>query len=250
MSEYRKKLAKLTSKERFRFFGTFKYSGYKDSYNPKAFGPSYVPTFMLKDVKYYNEEKDSWDYVADHLWMNYTKSFKYFFPLREGDKIYFNGRITPYTSKKGENVRIERPTQIKVFRGEEELQKDEKNILKDYEMVQIFDEENKDYYTARDEILAAFWIPYYYFARNNYPQIDSYILADDSWISQTDYKRKYVDREDIVDFYQRLTKPIEVKLEYYDKEKKKRVKVEKEEIIEAAEADRKSRFWWDDDEWY
>lgn len=232
MSKYRKKLEELTDARRYSFRGVFKYTGYKMDYINSYGNEIYKPTFMLKNLEVYNEETDKWEYSSDHLWMNYTKNFKYFYPLKEGDIVYFNGRITGYRSRNGYNIKIERPTKVKVVRGEEELKKDEDNVLEDKEMVKIFDEENKEYYEARDNILDALKIPHYYFAMSIYDDIESYLKVGDEWLSQTDYRKNYIEREDVVELYNKV-KPLVCKIDYYDSDKKQRVKVSKKEIESA-----------------
>lgn len=85
MSEYRKKLEQLTEERRYSFRGVLTYTGYKDSSKYRYTKSYYVPTFMLQNVEYWDEENNAWEFVADHLWMNYTKQFKYYYPLLKDD---------------------------------------------------------------------------------------------------------------------------------------------------------------------
>lgn len=248
MSKYRSKLESLTSKERHSFCGEHTYSGYKFSYMSMGGNMIYKPTFMLKNLKVYNEETDSWEIVADHLWMNYTKNFKYFFPLEKGDIVYFNGRVTDYHSKDGYNVKIERPSKVKVVRNGKELEKNADNILEDKEMVELFDKENAEYYKARDTIQAALRIPHYYFATANYADIESYIKVGDEWLSQSEYKEKYIEREQIIELFNEIV-PIKTKMDYFDYDKNKRVKIT-EDKLEKEYSEFQRSMGWDDDEYY
>ena len=233
MSKYRKKLEKLTDKDRHSFCGDFKYTGYKLDYISSFGNLIYKPTFMLKNVKVLNKETNDWEIVADHLWINYTKNFKYFFPIQEGDVVYFDGRIKEYSSKNGVNVKIERPTKVKVLRDSKELEKDEDNVLEDKAMVEIFDKENAEYYEARDTIQNALNIPHYHFASENYSNIESYLkVGEEEWLSQEDFKKKYVEREDVVELYRKI-KPIEIKIEYLDLETNEKKKITKKKIKKA-----------------
>ena len=248
MSEYREKLKSLTDKDRHSFCGEYTYSGYKFSYISRAGNMIYKPTFMLKNVKVYNKETDSWELVSDHLWMNYTKNFKYFFPLEKGDIIYFNGRITDYHSSDGYNVKIERPSKVKVIRNGNELEKNADNILEDKELVKLFEEENADYYKARDTIQAALRIPHYRFAASNYPDIESYIKVYNGWLSQSEYRDKYIEREQVVELFNRIN-PIETKMDYFNYEENKRVEITDEKLEKEYSEFRRS-MGWDDDEYY
>lgn len=249
MSKYRKGLEALTSKERHSFCGEYTYSGYKFSYMSMGGNMIYKPTFMLKNLKVYNEDTDSWEVVSDHLWMNYTKNFKYFFPLEKGDIVYFNGRITDYHSRDGYNVKIERPSKVKVIRNGQELEKNADNILEDKDMVELFDEENAEYYKARDTIQAALRIPHYHFATSNYADIESYIKVDGEWLSQTEYKEKYIEREQVIELFNKIGS-IKTKMDYFDYDKNKRVKITEDKLEKEYSEFRKFMGYDDDEYWW
>lgn len=208
MSKYRTELEELTDERRYSFRGIFTYTGYKNTgrFSDK-YGILYSPTFMLKNVEYWNEENNTWEFVAEHLWLNYTKQFKYYFPLLKNDIIYFNGRIKKYSYKDGINVRINIPTKVKVERNGDIIDKTCTEVLEDWELVEIIDNENREYYTARDTIDSLYYLKNYFFVRNNIGDVEVLLNLDNKWISKYEYKNTYQDREDIVELYKRNPKP-------------------------------------------
>lgn len=208
MSKYRKELEKLTDERRYSFRGILTYTGYKDtgrySYNH---GTLYSPTFMLKNVEYWNKENNSWVFVADHLWMNYTKQFKYYFPLLKGDFIYFNGRITKYSYKDGINVRVSMPTKVKVEREGNLIEKTCTDVIEDWVLVNIIDKENREYYEARDKIDSLFRMKHYFFVVNNIGEVEVFLNIGGQWLSKRQYKNKYQNREDVIAIYKKNPKP-------------------------------------------
>lgn len=83
----RRTLGKLNG-ERKTFCGTFERSGTKPSYRS---GLATI-TILLKDIR-----DVEGNVVCDHLWFNYTKGFQALFPLKNGDVIQFDARVTTYT---------------------------------------------------------------------------------------------------------------------------------------------------------
>lgn len=208
MSKYRTELDELTDERRYSFRGELKYTGYKDSGGYSyLYETKYSPTFMLINIEYWDEENHIWQFVADHLWMNYTKQFKYYFPLLKNDMIYFDGRITKYSYKDGINVRISIPTKVKVERNGNIIEKTCTEVLEDWELVNIIDEENKEYYEARDKIDNLYYLNNYVFAIPNIGGIEVFLNIDDKWMSKTQYKNKYQAREDIIELYKRNPNP-------------------------------------------
>ena len=68
--------------------------------------------------------------------------------------VQFDGRIKSYSSKKGINYKIERPSKVKVFRKGTEI--NESSALKistRYEIVEDIKRQNREYYEARDFFL-------------------------------------------------------------------------------------------------
>lgn len=72
---------------RSRYRGTFDRYGLKSAY--KGLPPV---TLCLTDVKAVPSEKP----ITDHLWFNETRGFQRLGPLRPGDIVAFDGRVTPY----------------------------------------------------------------------------------------------------------------------------------------------------------
>lgn len=104
----RKSLAKIGDKERHVFTGDYGAIGYK-----RNFG-HYMPTLMLKNIKMDGQ------FLTDHLWFNYTKSFAKLGQLQEGDQVQFNGRVNSYTKgyylgPQQVDYDIERPTKIRLL---------------------------------------------------------------------------------------------------------------------------------------
>lgn len=208
MSKYRTELDELTDERRYSFRGIFTYTGYKNTgrFSDK-YGILYSPTFMLKNVEYLNEENNTWEFVAEHLWLNYTKQFKYYYPLLKDDIVYFNGRIKKYNYKDGINVRINIPTKVRVERNWNIIDKTCTEVLEDWELVEVIDNENREYYTARDTIDSLYYLKNYFFVRNNIGDVEVLLNLDNKWISKYEYKNTYQDREDIVELYKRNPKP-------------------------------------------
>lgn len=208
MSKYRTELDELTDERRYSFRGIFTYTGYKNTgrFSDK-YGILYSPTFMLKNVEYWNEENNTWEFVAEHLWLNYTKQFKYYFPLLKDDIIYFNGRIKKYSYKDGINVRINIPTKVKVERNGDIIDKTGTEVLEDWELVEVIDNENREYYAARDTIDSLYYLKNYFFVRNNIGDVEVLLNLDNKWISKYEYKNTYQDREDIIELHKRNPNP-------------------------------------------
>lgn len=69
------------------FCGTFERSGTKPAYR----GGVADITILLKDIR----DVDG-NIICDHLWFNYTKGFQALFPLKPGDVIQLDARVTTY----------------------------------------------------------------------------------------------------------------------------------------------------------
>lgn len=133
----------------------------------------------------------------------YTKQFKYYFPLLKNDIAYFNGRITKYRYKDGINVRINIPTKGKVERDGKTINKTCTEVLEDWELVEIIDKENREYYEARDKIDNLFHMNNYFFVSNTIGEVEVLLNIDNKWISKSEYKNKYQSRGDILELYKR-----------------------------------------------
>lgn len=106
MIKLRIKLHKLGSDERYHFTATFERFGQKPAYRSST--PD--KTVLLKDVKC------DGDFVAEHLWFNYTKGFQKLY-LKKRDKISFHGRVKGYIKgykkwDKEVDFKISYPTKI------------------------------------------------------------------------------------------------------------------------------------------
>lgn len=111
MNDYRKNLKSLDNQKRYTFTGTFVRTGFKHTRNYR--GVEYCqPTLMLKDVKIKNHGK----FLADHLWLNYSKNFLKLGRLTQGNQIQFDGRINIYEKKyymqHQTDYKISRPTKV------------------------------------------------------------------------------------------------------------------------------------------
>lgn len=249
MSDYREKLANLKTDKRHRFRGVYKYSGYKNSGWSGANGPIYLPTFMIVNVEVLDKEKDEWIPVTDHLWMNYSTYFKRYYPMEQGDVIFFDGRITEYRYRGGVNVRIERPTKVIVERSGEKLEEHKDDILEDFVLVDKFMKENEKYYKARDFFADLYKIPRFFFSMEHYGGVDVELFLDDSWVKKADFYKENVDREDIMAIYDRNKTSTKKRMLVSDGEGKR--EITEKEINKAYKKENRYRYdeedFFDDD---
>lgn len=227
MSNFREKLYKLDNKERFTFSGTFKETGYKVSYR-NYFKDFEEPTFMLENVKVLNPETDKWEYVCDHLWLNYSKLFKYFYPIEKGDIVTFNGRVALYDYKDGTNVKIKMPSKVRVTDSKGlEKEKTKEPVIEDEELIKEIKEENKEYYNARDYFDNLFFNPYYTYCMHRYGGVRIELNVEDKWFQKEFFKKKFKKREQIVELYNSSPRPKDVRIRVPKGNRWKEVPIEK-----------------------
>ena len=226
MSNFREKLYKLDNKERFTFSGIFKETGYKVSYR-NYFKDFEEPTFMLEDVKVLNPETEKWEYVCDHLWLNYSKLFKYFYPIEKGDIVTFNGRVALYDYKDGTNVKIKMPSKVRITDSKGvDKEKTKEPVIDDEELIKEIKEENKDYYNARDYFDSLFFNPYYHYSLEKYGGVKLELNINGKWFEKRAFKEKYKKREQILDLYNFSPRPEETRFRVPKGNKWKEISVE------------------------
>lgn len=155
----RERLKDIGNSERHTFIGRFERTGFKRDYGKTApwyvddYDGIYKPTLLLTHVQLQATGEE----VTNHLWFNYTKTFRNLGQLLIGDVIQFDARITTYIKGLGEDkeldYKLERPTKIKMIKkadgNREEIPSiEEKNALIGYIIVQnkkFYDENGRDY---------------------------------------------------------------------------------------------------------
>ena len=213
----REKLKKLGDKKRHTFQGTFEFNGYKkDKYK---FGQEYEnATFMLSNLKIV--QGDNLELVTDHIWMNLTKQFLKFGWLKKGDMVQFDGRIKSYSSKKGINYKIERPSKVKVFRKGTEI--NESSALKistRYEIVEDIKRQNREYYEARDFFFENYFsVPRYFKLKEKWPEIQAVVAINENRYTSEQFKQVFKDRDSLVDLYKKIqeTDKYNLQKEFYN----------------------------------
>lgn len=227
MSNFREKLYKLDNKERFTFSGTFKETGYKVSYR-NYFKDFEEPTFMLEDVKVLNPNTNKWEYVCDHLWLNYSKLFKYFYPIKKGDIVTFNGRVALYDYKDGTNVKVKMPSKVRVTDSKGvDKEKTKEPVIDDEELIKKIKEENKEYYNARDYFDNLFFNPYYTYCMYRYGGVRIELNVEGKWFQKEFFKKKFKKREQIVELYNSDSRPKDIRLRVPKGNRWKEVPIEK-----------------------
>ncbi|URW71108.1 hypothetical protein MU859_09275 [Lactobacillus kefiranofaciens subsp. kefirgranum] len=148
------KLQKISEKERHTYEALYGGVEFKKSY-----GDHYLPTLLLKDVKY------NGTVVADHLWVNYTKGFSRLGQLEDNDVIVFDGRVMTYekgyyTEKRQREYGLGRPTKIHLLNEKEKAPLPdalkEKNALVGYIM-----KVNKEFYLANNRPYEKWYVQQY-----------------------------------------------------------------------------------------
>lgn len=139
----RTKLRQLGGQQRYQFTGTFKRTGFKNTYHGQSH-PIYQPTLLLVDL--WCEDQ----FMTDHLWLNYGKNFLSLGELQPGDQVTFKARVARYEKGHFEHRQLDyhltRPTQVRcltVKQPREQLPINDKNALIGYIMRQ-----NRDFYLA------------------------------------------------------------------------------------------------------
>ena len=106
----RTKLRQLGGQQRYQFTGTFKRTGFKNTYHSQSH-PIYQPTLLL--VNLWCEDQ----FMTDHLWLNYGKNFLSLGALQPGDQVTFKARVARYEKghfkHRQRDYHLTRPTQVR-----------------------------------------------------------------------------------------------------------------------------------------
>lgn len=199
----REKLKRIGNDKRHTFQGIFQFNGYKtDRYKNNLEYEN--PTFMLANLKIV--QADSIELITDHIWMNLTKQFLKFGWLESEDMVQFDGRITSYTSKKGINYKIERPSKVKIFRkGVEINDSSTLNFFAREEIVEEIKKQNRNYYEARDFFFENYLsVPNYFKLKENWSEIQAVIVIGEERYTSEQFKEGFKDRNSLIDLYNKI----------------------------------------------
>lgn len=213
----REKLKKIGNDKRHTFQGMFEFNGFKtDRYKKNIEYEN--PTFMLADLKIV--QADNIELITDHIWMNLTRQFLKFGWLESGDIVQFDGRITSYTSKKGIDYKIERPSKVKIFRKGVEI--DGNSILNFSARDEIIEEikkQNRNYYEARDFFFENYLsVPRYFKLKEKWPEIQAIIVIGEERYTGEKFKQIFKDRDSLIDLYNKIqeTDQYNLQQEFYN----------------------------------
>ena len=249
----RENLKELGSQVRQHFRGSFVRNGLKSTnYVDIAGNLRYKPTMLLVNVEVQGE--NNWDSVTDHLWLNLGKQMLKYGWFKEGDVVEFDGRVHMYSSKKGNDYHIERPTKVKVFREGEELKITD--ALDDYTPANIEAEiwsQNRDYYAARDELQKFFRIENYYALKAKWTALEAYMTINSEVISRQLFSERYFDHKEILRLYNMyLDGSVNVEQVIYNGavcDKNKLGKLEMDEQIKIYKEEKRAARQYNEEKW-